>query len=272
MGVILLFVGIAVLLIAVFVWEERLGLSWAEITLDNVRSSLIERLERDGRQEKAAIMGQIVEEVFKKALPVGILAGGIFAMLTVFKLGILSIVFLFLGAAASVIIAQVTIETNYKKWQDKMVDGFASGVVEFLPSFLETPSITTRAALEYTIPFLAEPLRAEMTKTVGEIQRTGNAKKELMKMSNRVKHHLVTAICYRLSATWDTSINPSLFLDLQQEVNNVQEMAAAKVTIRKKAMFAGVAALGMVGLLLLVGIPVLVKMGGQVTSGFGIGG
>jgi len=274
MGVILLYAGLSFLLIAVFVWEERLGLSWAEITVDNVRSAMIESIERKGRKDKAEIIGQKVEDIFKIAVQVGLLAGGIITitMLIVFKLGILSVVFILLGAAGSVIIAKITIETNFKKWQDKMVDGFATGVVEFLPSFLETPSITTRAALEYTIPFLKEPLRSEMAKTVWEIQRTGNAKKELVDMSDRVKHHLVRAICYRLSATWDTSIDPSLFQDIQQGVNNVREMAAAKVTAKKKVMFAGVAALGLFGLLLLIGIPLIIKMGGQMASGFGIGG
>ncbi len=264
---IIIFISLFIALVVAFVVEEQVDMTMAEITVDNVRSSMLRRINSDGRQEKLSNLEKNAGDFLKKAFIVGGAGGSLLFMISLGYFGIYSIAFLLIGIAASVLVAEASINYEYNRWQQNMVEG-VPGLIDFLPSFLETPGITTRAALEYTIPFIPEPLKSEFIKTLNIIKRTGNAKKELMYLSARVRHPVMEAVCIRL-ATWDTVISPDLFSDLREEVANVQEMAAARATTKKKGMFVLVILLGIVGMILLLGFPILLNIFNSISSGFG---
>lgn len=265
---ILIFVCIFLALYVAFAVEEQIGMSMAEITVDNVRSSILHRLNADGRWEKLKNIQKNADEFLKKSLIVGGLGGGLIFILTLGVLGPYSIVFLLAGLAASILIAEAAINHEYKTWQLDMVEGIPA-IIDFLPSFLETPGISTRTAMEYTIPFINGPLRGELRKAVDTIKRTGNARRELMMLSARVRHPVMEAVCTRLATTWDATITPDLFSDLREEVANVQEMAAARATSKKKGLFVLVVLVGILGMGLLAGFPVLANVLDSISSGFG---
>ncbi|MGS0763171.1 hypothetical protein [Syntrophomonas curvata] len=263
-----IFICIFTALYVCFAVEENVGMTMAEITVDNVRTSILRKLNSNGRWEKLNNIQKNAEDFLKRAFIVGILGGALLFLVTLGYLGPYSIVFLLTGIAASVLIAEAAINNAYQVWQVNMVQGIPA-LIDFLPSFLETPGITTRAALEYTIPFIPGPLREELNKTLEVIKRTGNARRELMLLSSRVRHPVVEAVCTRLATTWDATINPDLFSDLREEVANVQEMAAARATTKKKGLFVVVVLVGILGMGLLAGFPIISNILNSVSSGFG---
>ncbi len=265
---IIIFISLFIALVMAFVVEEQVDMTMAEITVDNVRSTMLRRINSDGRQKKLKDLEKDASDFLKRALIVGGAGGALLFMVSIGSLGIYSITFLLIGIAASVLIAEVSINYEYDKWQQDMVEG-VPGLIDFLPSFLETPGITARAALEYTIPFIPEPLKSEFIKTLNIIKRTGNAKEELMYLSARVRHPVMNAVCIRLATTWDSAISPDLFLGLREEVANIQEMAATRATTKKKGMFVLVILLGIVGMILLLGFPILLNVFNSISSGFG---
>lgn len=264
----LLMVSIFAALYIFFVAEDSLNMTMGQHSIDDVRNSILERLESGGRKTKLAIIKKTTGEFLKKAVMVGLLMGILIAILSWGLLGSFSMVFLILGAAAGVFIAELAINKAYQKWREQMVGGIPV-LIDFLPAFLETPSITTRSALEYSLPFCPEPLQGELTRTVNSIKRTGDAKKEIMRLEHKIQHPLARGVFYRLATTWDTSITPDLFRDLRQEVINEQDRAAARTTAAKKGLFVVVALIAILGLGLLAGYPVLMKILNSVSSGFG---
>ncbi len=263
-----IFISIFIALYVCFGVEEQIGMTMAEITVDNVRSSILNRLNADGRWEKLNNLQKNADDFLKRAFIVGGLGGALLFLITLGYLGPYSIAFLIAGIAGSVLIAEAAINHAYKVWQTNMVEGIPA-LIDFLPSFLETPGVTTRAALDYAIPFIPGLLREELTITLNTIKRTGNARKELMMLSARVRHPIMEAVCTRLATTWDATITPDLFSDLREEVANVQEMAAARATTKKKGLFVVVVLVGILGMGLLAGFPVLSNILNSVSSGFG---
>jgi len=263
-----IFICIFTALYVCFAVEEQIGMTMAEITVDNVRTGILRKLNSNGRWEKLNNIKKNAEDFLKRAFIVGILGGALLCLATLGYLGPYSMVFLLIGAAASVLIAEAAINNAYQKWQLDMVQGIPA-LIDFLPSFLETPGITTRAALEYTIPFIPGPLRGEFGNTISAVKRTGNARRELMLLSARVRHPVMEAVCTRLATTWDAAITPDLFSDLREEVANVQEMAAARATTKKKGLFVVVVLIGILGMGLLAGFPVISNVLNSVSSSFG---
>lgn len=266
--VIAIFLCLFIALYVCLAIEEHIGMTMAEITVDNVRTSVLRRINSNGRWEKLNNLQKNAEGFLKRALIVGGLSGALLFIVTLGYLGPYSVAFLILGIAASVVIAEAAINHEYSVWQMDMVEGVPA-LIDFLPSFLETPGITTRAALEHTIPFVNGPLRGELEKTVGVIKRTGNARRELMILAARVRHPVMEAVCTRLATTWDATITPDLFSDLREEVANVQEMAAARSTTKKKGLFVAVVLAGIIGMCLLAGFPIISNILNSVSSGFG---
>lgn len=265
---IVIFISIFIVLLVTFVMEEHVGMSMAAITADNVRTSILKRIRADGRWEKLRNLQKGPDEYLKKALIISFLTGAFLFLITLNALGMYSMAFFIAGIAGTVFIAEAFINYEYKEWQQKMIEGIP-GLIDFLPSFLETPGITTRAALEYTIPFIPEPLRSEFIKTLNSIKRTGDARKELMYLSARVRLPIMEAVCTRLATTWDTTISADLFSDLREEIINIQEMAAAKATTKKKGMLVLVILIGILGVVLLMGFPILNNVLDSISSGFG---
>lgn len=263
-----IFICIFIALYVCFFVEEHVGMTMAEITVDNVRTSILRKLNSNGRWEKLNNIQKSAEDFLKRAFIVGGLGGLLLFVVTLGYLGPYSIAFLIAGMAASVLIAEAAINHAYQTWQINMVEGIPA-LIDFLPSFLESPGITARSALEYTIPFIPGPLREELNKTLGVIKRTGNARRELMLLSSRVRHPIMEAVCTRLATTWDATITPDLFSDLREEVANVQEMAAARATTKKKGLFVVVVLVGILGMGLLAGFPIISNILNSVSSGFG---
>lgn len=247
--------------------SEMLGLSAAEVTIDNVRFRALKQLNSQGRAAKLKNLDRDAGDFLKKSLLVCVAGGLLFTLLLFQPLGVYSVVFLLIALACVVLVAESAINHEYKKWQADMVIGLPA-LVDFLPAFLETPSITTREALRNVIPFLSEPLRGEMERCVSAIERTGYAARELLNLSSRVRDPVMEAVCTRLATTWDTTITPNLFQDLRQEMIIVQEMAIAKSISKKKGLFVLIALAGIAGLGILAGIPVFINVFSSISSGF----
>lgn len=265
---IIIFISLFTALIVAFVMEENLGLSMAEVTVDNVRTSIIRRLNAGGRRAKLRNLQKEADVFFKKALIIGGMSGTFMFLVTLGTFGIYSMAFLLVGVAVSVFIAEYAINQEYKKWQEDMIEGIP-GLIDFLPAFLETPGITTRAALEYTIPFIPSPLGEEFEKTLNIIKRTGKAEEALTNLADRVRHPVMGSVCVKLATTWDTVIDADLFSGLHREVANVEKMAAARATAKKKSLLVIVVLVGILGMVLLIGFPILLNTLNSVSSGFG---
>ncbi|HBK68952.1 MAG TPA: hypothetical protein DDZ91_09945 [Firmicutes bacterium] len=250
--------------------EQTVGMRMtvAETTVDSIRSQILNRLNQGGKQKKLEIMKRTADEYLKKALVVGVMVGLIFTLPGLFVIGVPALLFLFVGLALSVVIAEVSISATYQKWQEGVLEDLPA-LIDFLPAFLESPSITPRQALENTIPFLPGALGGELKVVVDNIKRTGDAKGELMKLAARVQHPAMDAICRRLAMTWDASATPDLFTDLREEMSILEENAAAKATAKKKSMFVIVSLISMFGLILLAGVPVFDYIIQLMTESFG---
>jgi len=266
--ILFIFISIALLIFFSTSSAEMLGLSAAEVTIDNIRFKAIQQLNSQGRAAKLKNLNKDAVEFLKKSLLVCIGGGLLLTLLMLQPLGIYSAVFFLIALACVVIVAEASINHEYKKWQSDMVLGLPA-LVDFLPAFLETPSITTREALRNVIPFLSEPLRGEMERCVSAIERTGKAAQELLGLSSRVRDPVMEAVCTRLATTWDTTITPNLFQDLREEMVIVQEMAIAKSISKKKGLFVLVALVGITGLGILAGIPVFINIFKSASAGFG---
>lgn len=265
---ILLFVLIFTALYVFLGVEQTVGMTVAETTVDSIRTQILSRLNQGGKEKKLEIMKRTADEYLKKALIVGIMIGLIFTLPGLFFLGIPALLFLFIGLALSVLIAEISINATYQKWQDSILEGLPV-LIDFLPAFLETSSITPRQALENTIPFLPKTLADELKIVVDNIKRTGNAKDELTKLAARVQHPTMDAVCRRLAITWDAAVTSDLFTDLREEISILEENAAARETAKKKSMFVVVTLIGMFGLILLAGVPVLDYILTLMTESFG---
>ncbi|MCL6449467.1 MAG: hypothetical protein K6U04_15225 [Armatimonadetes bacterium] len=237
----LLFITLAALLLAVF-YAGEYETSPAVIAYDAAKGRFFRYLFRGDREAlyqvtrtdpaRAAKLGLLIGAVL--GLVVALIAGGVvpFLLVPLFALGGL----LLFDAAAGV---------EYNRWRDRVFDGIPT-LVHFFPSFLETGAITPRRAMELTVPFLPEPLRSEMAKAVHQLSRTGRVE-ALSELARKAKNPVVDAVCFRLQATWDVGVRPDVFADLDDQIKNMEEVAAARATAARSGMIAFLCLIALVG-------------------------
>ncbi|MCL6479396.1 MAG: hypothetical protein K6T65_13475 [Peptococcaceae bacterium] len=244
-------------------------LSVAEATVDAVRSKVLEFIRKNRDNERIIdILKLDVEQLIKKGFLAGLMLGLTMLAVMVKFLGPFSALMVPLGIAVGILVVNNTISRSYKQWQEQVL-GDAPVLADFLPAFLEIGGVSTRAALENTVPFLTGPLKEEMADAVAKIKDTGAAKNVFRELGERVGNATVSAVCARLSMAWDTTVTPDLFMDLSEEIGYARELSAARATTMKTLYFTLIALSGLFGLLFLAGYPALVSFKNMMSHMFG---
>lgn len=245
----LLFIALAVLFL-VFAYAGEYGTSPAVALYDAVKSAFFRYLYRGDREEIYRITGSDPSRVAKYGLFIGAAVGLAVALLMDGTVSFLLVPFFAMGG---LLLFDAAAGVEYNRWREKIFDGIPS-LVHFFPSFLETGAITPRRAMELTVPFLPEPLRSEMAKAVHQLSRTGRVE-ALSELSQKAKNPVVDAICFRLQATWDVGVRPDVFADLDDQIKNMEEIAAARATAARSGLAALLCLVALVGLGLEIGYP-----------------
>ena len=262
-----LFVAVFVAVYALLVSGEQLSV--AEATVDAVRSKVLEFIQHSRDNERIIDLLKLdVQQLVNKGFLAGLMFGLALLLITVKFLGPFSALMVPLGIVIGILVVSNTVSRSYKDWQEKILSD-TPVLVDFLPAFLEIRGVSTRSALENTVPFLSGPLKEEMGDAVAKIKDTGSAKRVFRELGERVGNATVSAVCTRLSMAWDTSVTPDLFLDLSEEIGYARELSATRATTLKTLYFTLIALSGLLGLAFLAGYPVIVWFKGSMTHMFG---
>ncbi|MCF8010905.1 MAG: type II secretion system F family protein [Clostridiales bacterium] len=238
------------------------------VTVDMVRNKLRQKVTEGDKAKKLAIINRTPEDIIKLGLFTGI---GLF--LIVFFVGNIfigtwAIPIAIISSIAGIYLAEYMADNEYKKWQARLFEGVPV-LVNFIPAFLAVGTITPRQALEYTIPFLPEPLKGEMTDALDLIKRKHNVKEALNRLAIRAKDPTINSICSRLATAWNSSVSPDMFEDLSEEIENLQELAAARKTTLKGGMIAVIGVISLGGAVLIYGYPAWCYVLNKFSGGFG---
>lgn len=225
-------------------------------------SSIAERIKNkvylyftSGEKQKIYdVLNKEPDEVIKT----GFMVSGGLALLALFfaygSYGLFAMPIAVLVFLAGLYIVNLVFYNEYRNWQAGLFEGIPT-LVNFMPSFLETGAITPREAMSLSIPFLPEPLRSEMRMVVERITRTGNVHDALNEFSYRADHPVVDAVCFRIGASWDTKVTPDIFADLNDQIQDMAEIAATKASAAKSGTMALVCVIGLLGAGLVFGYP-----------------
>ncbi len=263
-----LFICILITFLLVLVPRDEYDVSPGNAAIEKVKSSFGARLTTDSKKNILGILNRSIKDIVKTGLLVGIGLGFIVTLLTFKFIGPFAVVAGLLTVLSGFILAEKLVESEYKKWQERLFEGIPT-LVNFTPAFLEIESITPREALNYTLPFLPEPLRSEMWSAIDRIRRTGKVRDAMNVLSQRANHPLVDAISFRISATWDAKVTSDIFGDLSDQVDDMTEMAATRATTAKTGYMALVCVFGLVGMVLIYGYPGMSYLMNKMTGGFG---
>lgn len=246
---ILLFITLAALFLAVFFAREY-KTSPATQAYDEARTWLDRYLSRGNRQELYAMTGRDPAKTTK----IGLLIGGVAGLLLAVLIGdFWAAILVPLLALGGLLLFDAWVGVDYRYWQNDLADGLPT-LIHFLPAFLKTGAISPRRALELTVPFLSDPLRSEMAKAVHKLART-DGMDALDNLAQKASHPVVSAVCFRLRASWDAGVKPDIFADLDDQIKNMEEVAAARATAAKSGMIALLCVVGLIGGVLEFGYP-----------------
>lgn len=262
------FVSILMLLYLLLV-PNQYGTSPGNITIDFVRRKLEEYYAGADETEKLAIINRSPEFAIKA----GLIFGGVFGFLTlgltVKLLGVFSVILALLFVVAGIAMVKWMLGNEFKKWQGELLLGVAE-MVSFVPAFLKVGTLTPRESIALSIPFIPEPFRSELSTALDRVIRTADIKGAMDRLSQRARHSLVDAICFRLSVSWDARVEAGMFADLQDQITEIHEMAATRATTAKSGLFALVAVVGIIGALPVFGYPAFKFLMAKLSGGFGM--
>jgi len=228
----------------------------AGLAAGTFREKLKARFTAGDRQKMYAILGKTPAEVMKVGLIVGGGTGLVVLLAGLKFIGIFAVVPALLFSLLGLFAADTAFRNEYRQWQASLYNG-VSVFVNLMPSFLETGAIIPREAMSLTLPFLPEPFRSEMWKVVDYIVRTGKVKEAMDEFARRASHPVVDAICFRLSVVRDANamVSPDVFADLNDQIQEMTEKAAARATAAKSGLLALVCVIGLLGAGLIFGYP-----------------
>jgi len=249
--------------------KDEYDLSPAQITVSKARTWLVSRLAGGEKKEILALIGRTVRDVVRASLLVGVGLGFLVFLLTVKFLGVFSLVLALGCGIIGVFLIEKSIEAEYNKWRNKLLDGVPD-LVGFFPAFLEVEGVTLREALEHTEPFLREPLRSEVRSALVSLKLKNVVDKAVAPVMKKASHPLVDAICLRLAAAWNAGATADIFSDLTDQVEDLKELAAARATAAKTGYLALVSVLGLIGMMLVFGYPGFRFLMDKLTGAFGI--
>jgi hypothetical protein len=264
---VLLFASLSALFVFLLVPGEYSS-SPAAYTLDQLRRSVESRFTAE-KEAKLAIVGRTVSSLIRSSLLLGLCTGALGFLAAYFFaphwLALLICVFCFAGGVA---LSQVVAGSEFKGWQARVFEEVPT-LTSFAPAFLKVGGITLRDAISMTVPFLKGPLRDEIWVAMDKIKRTGNTKDAFDDLAERVDHPCMDSICLRLSTAWVASPSPDLFIDLSDQMQDMEELAATGTTAGKTGMLALICLLSLAGAMLVFGYPAWVYMASKLTMGFG---
>ena len=238
----------------IFLSPGKYAVSPARLVVERMRSEIQSRFMSGEKVKMYDILNKTPMEVMKT----GYIIGGALGFLTLFLMfkssGLLALPVSLLVFLAGLFIVKLVFQNEYRRWQASLFDGIPV-LTDFMPSFLETGAITPREAMHLTIPFLPEPLRSEMWKVVDYITRTGGVRQALDEFARRADHSVVYAVCFRFSSAWDAKVTPDIFADLNDQIRDMTEIAAAKASAAKGGLLALVCVIGLLGAGLIFGYP-----------------
>jgi len=223
-----------------------------------------------GEQEaKLQILGKTVADVTRSSLFIGLFAGVLVGAAALpFVPHWLAMVLGVVSFAGGIALSQAGLNIEFQRWQAR-VFADVPNLVSFAPSFLKVGGITLRDSISMTVPFLTGPLKDELWIAIDKVKRTGNTRDAFDELAARVDHPCMNSICLRISTAWDASPSPDLFADLSDQLQDVEELAAAGTTAGKAGMLALTCVLGLLGSMIVIGYPMWIYLSLQMTRGFG---
>jgi len=240
----------------------------AGVTIDRARRLLERKLTDGDKASRLAIVKRSTTDIIKTGLYIGLGLGSITLLLGFKYLGFMVVPLAIVITILGIYLAEFATQNEFRAWQAQLFEGVPV-MVNFVPAFLEVGSITPREAISLTLPFLPEPLKGEIWSVLDQVKRTGNVEDAFQKLAQRTKHPSLDAICFRISTAWKSRIDPDIFDDLGDEIDDLREMAATRATTLKGGMFAMISVIGLLGGLLIFGYPGLQFMVQKMGGGFG---
>jgi hypothetical protein len=260
-----LFVVLLILFLLLFLPGERAAP--VAITYDYLRRNLEEQFIPEDKRPRLEIVGRKAKDVLKSGLLIGVCLGVFGFMITLKRLHWLAIIVGIASFFVGLLMARFGVNREFKNWQARVFDDVPN-LISFTPAFLRTGSITLRGAISLTLPFLSGPLRDEIWMTIDRIKRTGSAKDSFADLAKRIGHPCMESICSRLSTAWDASPSPDLFDDLSDQIQDIEEIAAAGSTATSAGLAALICVLGLFGAFLVFGYPAWQYMVSKLAMGF----
>lgn len=224
------------------------------VMADKVKRMFEGRYDSEEKRRKLSLVGRERNELFQYGIILGIGSGGLIGLIMYLIAPALVPVGLILGLGLGIVLVDIAIENEYKKFQRQMAEGTIP-LADFMPSFLETESITPREALALSLPFIPNPLKKELEKAVIDIARSGNVHKAMKELASKTDDPVVEAICFRLGSAWDAKVTADIFDDLRDELENMKEIAVTNETNAKTAYLVLIVVLGLLGGFLTFGYP-----------------
>jgi hypothetical protein len=241
----------------------------AAVTYDFLRRSMEEHYIPENRKPRLEILGRKLQDVTKSGLLIGTGLGLLGIVVTLKRwhwLAILAGIALFF---AGLLLTRFGVNREFKKWQARVLDDVPN-LISFAPAFLKTGGVSLRRAISLTLPFLAGPLGDEIWMAIDRVERTGNARDAFDELSRRIGHPCMDSICQRMSTAWDASPSPDLFDDLSEQLQDVEEIAAAGSTAASAGLAALICVIGLLGIGLVFGYPAWQCLASKLTAGFGL--
>lgn len=266
-----LFVSIFVLSFLSFVPSGPYDVTPAMTVADLTQNRLDQYLTKD-KTMILKILGKSRDEVIKSGIINGIV-WALLAFLLVFLLGVktklLTVLFMILAFFGGIWFTQYSLKSSYRKWQTSLLVGIPE-LVNFMPAFLAIDGIITKDAFAQTIPLLPKLLKEELWEVMDKIERNSRVKEALEGFAKKANNSTVSAICFRLSAGWGVSIEPDIFDDLSDQIQDMNELIIARATTMKTLYFVLVCFLGFIGVILVLGYPALHFLFKILTEGMGV--
>lgn len=224
------------------------------LAVDGIKRRFEGRYNDGEKQRKLNLIGREVKELFQFGIILGLGASLLLGLGFYLIWPVLLPIGIVLGLAGGILLIDIAIENEHKKFQRQMAKGTVP-LADFMPSFLEAEGITPRNALMLSLPFIPNPLKGELETAISLISRTGKAHEAMETLTSKTDDPVVEAICFRLAAAWDAKVTADIFDDLRDELENMKEVAVTNETNAKTGYLALIVVLGLIGAGLIFGYP-----------------
>lgn len=247
------------------------------LTTDFIKRKLENFYTSEDRAEKLTIISRSSTEAIKNAFIVGLSFGFIAWVLGYIVLrsysfaapGLLATVIATGVFLLSLFIVRALLELEFKRWQSELILGLPV-FFNFMSSFMSVGVLTVNECLARTVQFLPEPLRKELQAVVDKFERDGNAVEELERFAEKAKHPLIDATCYRLRVAWDSRVEPNMFEDLVEAMEDEREKVLATATLLKKVQAIAIMGIALIGALPVWGYPIGKILLQKISEGLGM--